>query len=262
MGRQLTAWGDTGRGRGRGPRRASRPIERDLEAVLADLAGSFPLSSPWSSTGSGASARCLRAASGRRRRSRGRHGVVLVAGPVPRRRSRGSQPGSSEAAPPVSRDPRRSGIRGVRSGEDPRRPPPRAPGTAGRRSSLSIQFVERGEDVELGAARRIHDLDQHAHPAYRRAVASRSEGYHVAVTAALALAPLAVEPAAEHAFVTAFLGSWGAALDRARPPLAAPSARVRGGRLRDQPSRRLPPRSRTSRAGRRGSACATGRGLG
>ena len=57
-----------------------------------------------------------------------------------------------------------------------------------------------------------------AHPAYRRAVASRSEGYHVALATALALAPLAVEPAKEHAFVTAFLASWGAALDRRKGP--------------------------------------------
>lgn len=55
-----------------------------------------------------------------------------------------------------------------------------------------------------------------AHPAYRRAVASRSEGYHLAVAVALALAPLAVEPAREHAFVTAFLQAWGASADRGK----------------------------------------------
>ncbi|GIW54775.1 MAG: hypothetical protein KatS3mg082_1179 [Nitrospiraceae bacterium] len=55
-----------------------------------------------------------------------------------------------------------------------------------------------------------------AHPAYRRAEASRSEGYHLALTVALALAPLAVEPADEHDFVTAFLARWGEALKR--PP--------------------------------------------
>lgn len=49
-----------------------------------------------------------------------------------------------------------------------------------------------------------------AHPAYRRAAASRSEGYHVAL--AVALAPLAVEPAGEHAFITAFLARWGEAV--------------------------------------------------
>jgi hypothetical protein len=52
-----------------------------------------------------------------------------------------------------------------------------------------------------------------AHPAYRRAVASRSEGYHVALAVAMALAPLAVEPARAHTFITAFLASWGSALE-------------------------------------------------
>jgi len=56
-------------------------------------------------------------------------------------------------------------------------------------------------------------LVNEAHPAYRRAVASRSEGYHIALTVALALAPLA-EPAKEHAFVTAFLTRWGKTIDR------------------------------------------------
>jgi hypothetical protein len=53
-----------------------------------------------------------------------------------------------------------------------------------------------------------------AHPAYRRAVASRAEGYHVALAVAMALAPLAVDPAKEHGFVTAFLARWGAAIER------------------------------------------------
>jgi hypothetical protein len=52
------------------------------------------------------------------------------------------------------------------------------------------------------------------HPAYRRAVASRSEGYHLALAVALALAPLAVDPAKEHTFITAFLARWGAAIER------------------------------------------------
>jgi hypothetical protein len=51
-----------------------------------------------------------------------------------------------------------------------------------------------------------------AHPAHQRAAASRSEGYHIALSVALALAPLAVQPAEEHAFVTAFLSRWGEAV--------------------------------------------------
>ncbi|MBI1873893.1 MAG: hypothetical protein HYS05_08395, partial [Acidobacteria bacterium] len=48
-----------------------------------------------------------------------------------------------------------------------------------------------------------------AHPAYARAVASRSLGYHTALAVALALAPLAVEARDEHTFITEFLAHWG-----------------------------------------------------
>ena len=57
-----------------------------------------------------------------------------------------------------------------------------------------------------------------AHPADQRAVASRSEGYHLALAVALALAPLAVEPTQEHGFVTVFLASWGEVVERRRRP--------------------------------------------
>jgi len=56
-----------------------------------------------------------------------------------------------------------------------------------------------------------------AHPAYRRAAASRSEGYHLALTVAMVLAPLAVEPREAYAFVNAFLARWGDAKGKARP---------------------------------------------
>jgi hypothetical protein len=88
---------------------------------------------------------------------------------------------------------------------------------AGRRVGrygLSIQFAARPGDTELGRLIDATVWVNEAHPAYRRAAASRSEGYHVALAVALALGPLAVEPAREHAFVTAFLASWGEALGR------------------------------------------------
>ena len=47
-------------------------------------------------------------------------------------------------------------------------------------------------------------------------LASRSIGYHIALAVAMALAPLAVESANEHAFVTAFLFRWGEAIDNSR----------------------------------------------
>ena len=85
------------------------------------------------------------------------------------------------------------------------------------RYGLTIQFEERPDDPELARLVESTVWINEAHPAYRRAAASRAEGYHIALASALALASLAVEPAKEHAFVTAFLASWGAALDRRKP---------------------------------------------
>ena len=82
------------------------------------------------------------------------------------------------------------------------------------RYGLNIQFAARPDDAELARLIDATVWVNEAHPAYRRAVASRAEGYHVALAVALALGPLAVEPAREHAFVTAFLASWGEALER------------------------------------------------
>jgi hypothetical protein len=82
------------------------------------------------------------------------------------------------------------------------------------RYGLSIQFEPRPEDPELARLIETTVWINEAHPAYRRATASRSEGYHIALATAMALAPLAVEPAKEHAFLTTFLAAWGAALER------------------------------------------------
>src|SRR5207249_10673960 len=81
------------------------------------------------------------------------------------------------------------------------------------RYGLSIGFEARPDDPELGRLVESTVWVNEAHPAYRRAVASRSEGYHLALAVALALAPLASEPANEHAFVIAFLERWGEALE-------------------------------------------------
>src|SRR5438445_808762 len=60
---------------------------------------------------------------------------------------------------------------------------------------LGIQFESRPDDPELGRLMESAVWINDAHPAYRRAAASRSEGYHIALGVAMALAPLAVEPA-------------------------------------------------------------------
>ncbi len=84
------------------------------------------------------------------------------------------------------------------------------------RYGLLVQFESRPADVELGRLVDSTIWINEAHPAYLRASASRSGGYHIALTVALALAPLAVGPAGEHAFVTQFLAHWGGASGKPR----------------------------------------------
>jgi hypothetical protein len=74
---------------------------------------------------------------------------------------------------------------------------------------LTVQFESRPDDTELGRLVDSTIWINEAHPAYLRAAASRSTGYHTALTVALALAPLAVGASDEHAFLTQFLAHWG-----------------------------------------------------
>jgi hypothetical protein len=91
------------------------------------------------------------------------------------------------------------------------------PGKSGVRKpahyGLDIQFEDRPDDLELGRLVESTVWVNRSHPAYRRALASRSIGYHIALAVGMALAPLAVESANEHGFVTAFLSRWGEVLD-------------------------------------------------
>ena len=93
---------------------------------------------------------------------------------------------------------------------------------AGRRRparyGLLMQLESRAGDPELGRLVDHTIWINDVHPAYLRAVASRSLGYHTALAVALALAPLAVERHDEHAFVTQFLAQWGAAQTPKRAP--------------------------------------------
>jgi hypothetical protein len=79
------------------------------------------------------------------------------------------------------------------------------------RYGLHVQFESRPADSEPGRLVDSTIWINDAHPAYTRALASRSLGYHTAIAVALALAPLAVEARDEHTFITQFLGHWGGA---------------------------------------------------
>ena len=84
------------------------------------------------------------------------------------------------------------------------------------RYGLLVQFESRPDETELGRLVDSTIWINDAHPAYTRATASRSIGYHIALTVALALAPLAVDPSEEHGFITRFLAQWGSAATAAR----------------------------------------------
>lgn len=225
--RQLGIWGDSREGEAR-PR--TLRLERDLERVLEDLADDFPL------------LRSLvdQRAGGQKRLPLPGRGVERVPGPlfanVAAAVDAAAAPGTSaepsdvetESATPTEEA---AGTESE-SGADPRTPPEHqtdgdrdagdaltalgAIGTVpGRRRparyGLMVQFESRPDDHELGRLVDSTIWINDAHPAFARAAASRSAGYHTALTVALSLAPLAVDPSEEHGFITQFLAHWGSA---------------------------------------------------
>jgi hypothetical protein len=208
--RQLADWGVGREGSERERRRAARPVERDLERILIDLADDFPLLATL----------VERRAGGQRNLpigvvEEGTRQETLAAGPESGRRE-SPGPGPDGLVP---REP----------GEQIEPPTPEAqavpPGVlqAARkerkrpaRYQLRIQFEQRPGDPSLSRLEQSTVWVNEAHPAYRRADASRSTGYHIALCTAMALARLAVEPAEAHDFVTAFLVRWGKTVDKKR----------------------------------------------
>jgi len=224
--RQLALWGDARDAEAESRRRAARPVERDLERVLVDLADQFPL----------LSALVERREGGQRRLPLGRQhpdGELVAAAIAAGHAADGATgfpaaPAGSaphgEAAADAAADEAESQAPPPLEPEAPSPPPgPRTPmslppGSGGpkrpARYGLAIKYASLPDDPELG--RLVHSTVyvNDRHHAYLRAVASRSEGYHLALSVAMALAPLAVEAAQERAFVTAFLATWGRAAVR------------------------------------------------
>ncbi|HEV2104768.1 MAG TPA: ATP-binding protein [Candidatus Eisenbacteria bacterium] len=209
--RQLEAWGDAPDAGEQRHRRVARPVERDLERVLIGLADDFPLLASLVERreggqrrlpigpgpgGAGAVSEDLRAAG-----AAGSTAENTLDAP-----SRDDGSNGTPAAPPLEPDAEREGA--PATAMLPGAPRARRPGRYG----LMIQFERAPEDSRLGRLVESTVWVNEAHPAYERAAASRSEGYHVALAVALALAPLAVEASQATAFVTAFLDRWGRAL--------------------------------------------------
>lgn len=212
--RQLSEWGDILGGAEELRPRTMRPLERDIERVLEDLSAAFPLLASLVEQKAGGQKR-LPMGRAREEAELTEEATFVATAVEPAAREAESE--DREAADKSESEPGGDGI-----GSDPPYPAPVEQGLMLQQKSrakrparygLRIQFEDRPDDPELG---RLVESTVHvnqAHPAYRRAVASRSLGYHISLAVSLALAPLAVEPSEEHQFMTAFLTRWGKALD-------------------------------------------------
>jgi Histidine kinase-, DNA gyrase B-, and HSP90-like ATPase len=217
---QLAAWGEARDREDSARRRAARPLERDLEAVLRDLADDFPA----------LAALVEQRPGGQKRLPTGREIVsdragegVPMGGPAPAPAE--SEPAPHEAASeaegegrPASPDARDEPAPAPSLPPVTLPAPTTVPGGARRptRYGLSIDFEHRPDSPGLGRLVESTVLVNTAHPACLRAVASRSEGYHAALAVGMALAEVAVEPAGAQAFLTTFLARWGEAVGRDR----------------------------------------------
>ena len=196
---RLREWGDAPRSGGDGARRA-RTLERDLRSVIAGLAEDFPILTTLAERASG----------GQRKLPFGAGpevvGGIDRAGEALSTDTSGGTSGDGGAEEATESGSADSGAARVVVGGTPgkgRRQP--------ARFGLQVRFESRPDQPELGRLLESTVWVNEAHPTYRRASASRSEGYHIALTVGMSLAPLAVEPDQAHAFVTAFMAEWGRA---------------------------------------------------
>jgi Histidine kinase-, DNA gyrase B-, and HSP90-like ATPase len=228
--RQLTVWGDT---RDADARPRTVRLERDLERVLEDLADDFPLLRSLVNQRAGGQKRLPLPGRGREEVAGSlfaniASNVETSEGGVdvsPHREadlSPGEGTPGTESLPPATSTGGHLPVAEPPAG-DPN-PSPDSPAeirtpvatfatVPGHRRparyGLLLQFESRPEDAELGRLVDSTIWINEAHPAYERATVARSAGYHIALTVALALAPLAVGTRDEHAFITQFLAHWG-----------------------------------------------------
>lgn len=229
---QLATWGDMRSGEDGRRRRVARPVERDVERVLLDLADRFPMLAMLveQRAGGGKKLPVSRNGNGRRPEAIDLFADVAPAlSPPEAERDIGAEPQAEpdigaelQAEPDTGAEPQ-AGTQPAPSAtsELPEQwpevePPSRKTTRRPTRLGLTIQFNTRPEDSELARLVETTVWVNDAHPAYRRAAASRSEGYHVALSVAMALAELAAEPAQTRAFVSEFLAHWGESIERRR----------------------------------------------
>ncbi len=221
---QLESWGAAPPPPRRAPR--TRPLERDIRRVLGDLAEEYPLLTTLVERTSG----------GQRRLPLGEPaeeaepGLFAGTDAVTTSPSGGPPDNGPEAGKPA----RESVEAGDEGAERPARgandvateTPIEAtakvllPGRGRKKKpatlSLQIRFESLEDELALGRLIESTVWVNDSHPAYRRAVATRAEAYHIALAVAAALAPLAAEPEHAQRFISTFLARWGAAADGRR----------------------------------------------
>ena len=202
IGPHLAKWGAAGEAEAEARRPTARPVERDVQRILGELADRFPL---------------LLALV--ERRPGGQHRFPLGGGSSEAplldlaTESPPSDPDSTDPAKPIAspaHPPEPSGPEppAGRPGGGPKRP---------ARLGLTIAFEHAGDSADLAHLVNAAVMVNADHPAYGRAVSSRSEGYHLALAVALALAPLVAEAVSEREFLTRFLAEWGASVKGRSP---------------------------------------------
>jgi len=189
----LSAWGETHDGAEEAQRRQARPLERDLRDVLAGLTHEFPLLAALTEHRPG----------GQRKLALSGDGSEAKELFTPLDLAQVDTPLASPVAPaepPAPSTPEPEGASAeLAAGERKQR----------AHLGLRIQFESRPDDAMLGRLVQSTIWVNDAHPAYQRAQASRQQGYHLAVTVAMTLAPLAAAAAHVHEFVSEFLERWG-----------------------------------------------------
>jgi hypothetical protein len=210
---QLAAWGDARPPTDESPPREIRPLQRDLVQLLEDLADDFPLLASLVDRRAGGQKKLPIPTDGKATDTRQ---FITASVMYDREADRGEEDSDGSGKHLAAGEVREPS--GANEAVEASPSPTLILGSSGTRRpahyGLDIQFEERPEEVELGRLLESTVWVNRAHPAYRRALASRSIGYHIALAVALALAPLAAEAGREHGFVTAFLSRWGEAVTR------------------------------------------------
>jgi hypothetical protein len=211
--RQLADWGDTQPVNDQAPPREVRPLQRDLAHLLEDLADDFPLLASLVERRAGGQKRLPLEAAGSNGEAR-----AFVAASITESAVSSEDVESEARSHPENGSAEKPTVNESPSDFSAQSNAIQLPGKSGGRRpahyGLDIQFEDRAEDAKLGRLVESTVWVNRAHPAYCRALASRSIGYHIALAVAMALAPLAVEPQKESEFLLTFLTRWGEAIDK------------------------------------------------